>query len=110
MHIIGDVEGRDCILIDDIVDSGGTLCNAADALLKEKAKSVSAYLTHGVLSNGASKRIDESKLKELVVTDSIDPSGRKRACEKARVISVAALMGDAIWRIANEQSVSSLFE
>ncbi len=110
MHIIGDVAGRECILVDDIVDSGGTLCNAADALLKEGAKSVSAYITHGVLSNGASKRIDDSKLKELVVTNSIDPNGRKIKCEKARVITVAPLMGDAIWRIANEQSVSSLFE
>ena len=110
MHIIGDVEGRDCVLVDDIVDSGGTLCNAAEALLKEKAKSVSAYITHGVLSNGAVKRIDESMLKELVVTDSIDPTARKYKSGKIREISVAALMGDAIWRIANEQSVSSLFE
>jgi ribose-phosphate pyrophosphokinase len=97
-------------MIDDIVDSGGTLCNAADALLGEKATSVSAYITHGVLSNGAAKRIDESKLKELVVTNSIDPNGRKTPCAKLRVMSVAPLIGDAIWRIANEQSVSSLFE
>jgi ribose-phosphate pyrophosphokinase len=110
MHIIGDVAGRECIMIDDIVDSGGTLCNAAEALLKEGAKSVSAYITHGVLSNGAVKRIDESKLKELVVTNSIDPTFRKMKSAKIREISVAALMGDAIWRIANEQSVSSLFE
>ena len=110
MHIIGDVEGRECILVDDIVDSGGTLCNAAEALLKEKAKSVSAYITHGVLSNGAVKRVDDSMLKELVVTNSIDPNGRKYKSSKIREISVAALIGDAIWRIANEQSVSSLFE
>ena len=110
MHIIGDVEGRDCVLIDDIVDSGGTLCNAAEALLKEGANSVSAYITHGVLSNGAIKRIEESKLKELVVTNSIDPKARKTQSKKIRDVSVAALMGDAIWRIANEQSVSSLFE
>ncbi|HET9232275.1 MAG TPA: ribose-phosphate pyrophosphokinase [Vitreimonas sp.] len=110
MNIIGDVKGRDCILIDDIVDSGGTLCNAADALLKEGATSVSAYITHGVLSNGAIKRIEESKLKELVVTNSIDPKARKTQSKKIRDVSVAALMGDAIWRIANEQSVSSLFE
>jgi ribose-phosphate pyrophosphokinase len=110
MHIIGDVEGRDCILVDDIVDSGGTLINAAEALLKEGAKSASAYITHGVLSNGAVKRVDDSKLKELVVTNSIDPSMRKSQSSKIREISVAALMGDAIWRIANEQSVSSLFE
>jgi ribose-phosphate pyrophosphokinase len=110
MNIIGDVEGRDCILIDDIVDSAGTLCNAAEALLGEKAKSVSAYVTHGVLSNGAVARVEASKLKELVVTNSIDPALRKGDSKKVRVISVAALMGDAIWRIANEQSVSSLFE
>jgi ribose-phosphate pyrophosphokinase len=110
MHIIGDVAGRHCILIDDIVDSAGTLCNAAEALLKEGAASVSAYVTHGVLSNGAAQRVDDSKLKELVVTNSIDPDGRKLKCKKLRVVSVAALMGDAIWRIANEQSVSSLFE
>jgi ribose-phosphate pyrophosphokinase len=110
MHIIGDVSGRHCILIDDIVDSAGTLCNAAEALLKEGAASVSAYVTHGVLSNGAAQRVDESKLKELVVTNSIDPDGRKLKCKKLRIVSVAALMGDAIWRIANEQSVSSLFE
>jgi ribose-phosphate pyrophosphokinase len=111
MNIIGDVEGRDCIMIDDIVDSGGTLCNAAEALLEEKAKSVSAYITHGVLSNGAVKRIQDSKLKELVVTDSIDPATRKdKSTTKIRAISIAELMGDAISRIANEQSVSSLFE
>jgi len=110
MHIIGDVEGRDCILIDDIVDSGGTLCNAAEALIKEGAKSVSAYITHAVLSNGAGKRIDDSKLKELVVTNSIDPTEHQRKCKKLRIVSVAPLIGDAIWRIANEQSVSSLFE
>jgi ribose-phosphate pyrophosphokinase len=110
MNIIGDVEGRDCILIDDIVDSAGTLCNAADALLKEKAASVSAYVSHGVLSNGAMARVDASKLKELVVTNSIDPAARTGASKKVRVISVAPLVGDAIWRIANEQSISSLFE
>lgn len=110
MNIIGDVAGRHCILVDDIVDSAGTLCNAAEALLKEKAASVSAYVTHGVLSNGAMRRVEESKLKELVVTNSIDPTTRKGEGKKVRCISVAALMGDAIWRIANEQSVSSLFE
>jgi ribose-phosphate pyrophosphokinase len=110
MNIIGDVDGRHCILVDDIVDSAGTLCNAAEALLKEKAESVSAYVTHGVLSNGAMKRVEESRLKELVVTNSIDPTMRKGVGKKVRVVSVAALMGDAIWRIANEQSVSSLFE
>jgi ribose-phosphate pyrophosphokinase len=110
MHIIGDVADRHCILVDDIVDSGGTLCNAASALLEEGAASVSAYVTHGVLSNGAAKRVEESKLKELVITNSIEPVGRKLACSKLRIVSVAPLIGEAISRIANEQSVSSLFD
>ncbi|MET0183737.1 MAG: ribose-phosphate pyrophosphokinase [Caulobacterales bacterium] len=110
MNIIGDVEGRRCLLIDDIIDGGGTLCNAADALMSARAKSVSAYSTHGVLSNGAVERIEKSGLKELVVTDSIQPSDKALASKKVHVISVAALMGDAIQRIATEQSVSVLFE
>jgi ribose-phosphate pyrophosphokinase len=110
MNIIGDVAGRRCILIDDIVDSAGTLCNAASALLEDKAVSVTAYVTHGVLSNGAAKRVQESQLAELVVTDSIDPKTRKGKAEKIRVMTVAPLIGDAIWRIANEQSISVLFE
>lgn len=110
MNIIGDVAGRNCILIDDIVDSAGTLCNAAEALVKEGAKSAAAYVTHGVLSNGAVERVHKSKMSELVVTNSIDPAHRKGESPKVRAISVAALMGDAIWRIANEQSVSVLFE
>ncbi|MFZ4122023.1 MAG: ribose-phosphate pyrophosphokinase [Caulobacterales bacterium] len=110
MNIIGDVEGRRCILIDDIVDSAGTLCNAAAALRKEGAKSVSAYVCHGVLSNGAAQRVADSELKELVCSDSILPSDTVKACDKIRVISVAPLIGEAIWRIANEQSISVLFE
>ncbi len=110
MHIIGDVSKRQCILIDDIVDSAGTLCNAASALLEAGATSVSAYVTHGVLSNGAAKRVEESKLKELVITNSIEPAPGKPGCAKVRTISVAQLIGEAISRIANEQSVSSLFD
>jgi len=110
MNIIGEVAGRDCILIDDIVDSAGTLCNAAEALIEKKAKSVAAYVTHGVLSNGAAKRVQESKLTELVVTNSIDPESLKGKSTKIRALNVAELVGDAIWRIANEQSVSVLFE
>ena len=110
MNIIGDVAGRRCILVDDIVDSAGTLCNAAAALMDKKAASVAAYVTHGVLSNGAAGRVQESKLTELVVTNSIDPETRKGKADKVRAINVAELMGDAIWRIANEQSVSVLFE
>jgi ribose-phosphate pyrophosphokinase len=110
MNIIGDVDGRDCILVDDIVDSGGTLCNAADALLAKGAKSVTGYATHGVLSGGAVARIDASRLKEMVITDSIQPTEAISTAEKLRVISIAPLMGEAIARTAAERSVSSLFD
>ena len=110
MNIIGDVSGRSCILVDDIVDSGGTLCNAADALLANGAKEVFAYMTHGVLSGGAVARIASSKLKELVLTDSIQPTEAVKVAKNIRVISVATLMGEAIGRTATESSVSSLFD
>lgn len=110
MNIIGDVAGKDCILIDDIIDSGGTLCNAADALMKENAKSVTAYITHGVLSGGAVARITSSSLKELVITDSIEPNEAVKNATNIRVISVSNLIGEAISRTANELSVSSLFD
>ncbi|NWG53458.1 MAG: ribose-phosphate pyrophosphokinase [Hydrogenophilaceae bacterium] len=110
MHIIGDVKGRRCVLVDDIVDSAGTLCNAAVALKEAGAKDVSAYVTHGVLSNGAVDRVEKSELKELVVTDSIDPEQRKGNGKKIRTITVAPLIAEAIDRIANEQSISVLFE
>jgi ribose-phosphate pyrophosphokinase len=110
MNIIGDVKGRRCILIDDIVDSAGTLCGAAVALKENGAEAVSAVVCHGVLSDGAVARVTKSQLDELVVTDSILPTKEVRACDKIRVVSVAALMGEAIWRIANEQSISVLFE
>lgn len=110
MNVIGDVAGYDCILIDDIVDSGGTLVNAADALLKYGAKEVSAYLTHGVLSGGAAARIANSKLKELVITNSIQPTEAVNNAHNIRVLSVASLIGDAIGRTASEESVSSLFD
>ncbi|MES2906464.1 MAG: ribose-phosphate pyrophosphokinase [Pseudomonadota bacterium] len=110
MNIIGEVEGRECIMIDDIVDSGGTLCNAADALLKAGARSVSAYLTHGVLSGGAVTRIAASKLSELVITDTIMPTEAVRVARNIRVLSVAPLLGEAIARISKEESVSSLFD
>ena len=110
MIIIGDVSGKACILIDDIVDSGGTLVNAADALLKAGAKEVSAYITHGVLSEGASERIAASKLKELVVTDSIEETEAQRAAGNIRRMSIAPLIGEAVARTASEQSVSSLFD
>ncbi|MCC0036648.1 MAG: ribose-phosphate pyrophosphokinase [Hoeflea sp.] len=110
MNIIGEVTGKDCILIDDIVDSGGTLCNAAEALLANGAKSVTAYITHGVLSGGAVARVSSSKLKELVITDSIQPTPEILSAPNIRVISTDALIGEAINRTAAEQSVSSLFD
>ncbi|MBI1210759.1 MAG: ribose-phosphate diphosphokinase [Alphaproteobacteria bacterium] len=111
MNIIGDVTGRTCILIDDIVDSAGTLCNAAEALMNNGAKATYAYATHGVLSGGAVARIKGSALKAMVITDSIAPTEAVRqAGEKIRVLSTAPLLGEAIRRIAEERSVSSLFD
>ena len=111
MNIIGEVEGRSCILIDDIVDSGGTICNAADALLREGAKDVCAYATHGVLSGGAVARIKGSKLKSLVITDSIAVTPEiAAAAGNIRRISIAPLLAEAIRRINSEESVSSLFD
>jgi ribose-phosphate pyrophosphokinase len=110
MNIIGDVEGRRCIIFDDIIDSGGTLCNAAAALKDQGAKEVSAYITHGVLSGKAVERISGSVLKELVVTDSIDVTAKVKASKNIRSLSVAPLLGEAIRRIANDESVSKLFD
>ena len=107
MALIGDVEGKHAILVDDIVDSGGTLCKAADAILEAGALSVRAYITHGVLSNGASKKIDASQLVELVISDSIPYEGKS---SKIRQVSLAPLFGEAMRRITNEESVSSLFQ
>jgi ribose-phosphate pyrophosphokinase len=109
MNVIGEVDGRRCILVDDIVDSGGTLCNAADALLAKGAIEVMAYISHGVLSGGAVARIASSSLKTLVITDSIQPTEAVRVASNIRVLSIAPLMAEAIKRTANEQSVSSLF-
>lgn len=110
MNIIGDVTGKDCLLIDDIVDSGGTLCNAADALLANGANSVTAYITHGVLSGGAAARIADSKLRELVITDSIRATPEVQGASNIRVIETASLIGEAINRTSAEKSVSSLFD
>jgi ribose-phosphate pyrophosphokinase len=110
MNVIGDVKGMRCILVDDIVDSGGTLVNAADALLKAGAVSVQAYVTHGVLSSGAVARVAASNLDRLVITDSIRPTEGVRVTGKIRVLSIAPLMGEAISRISSESSVSSLFD
>ena len=110
MNIIGDVRGRACILIDDIIDSGGTLCNAAEALLDAGAASVTAYITHGVLSGGAVARVNKSALKELVITDTIQPTEAATSSDRIRLLSIAPLVGEAIRRIADESSVSSLFD
>jgi len=109
MHIIGDVEGKRCIILDDIVDSAGTLCNAAVALMEAKAKSVCAYVTHGVLSGGAVARVSASPLEELVMTDSIQATEAVRVAQNIRQISIAPLLGEAMHRISEERSVSSLF-
>jgi ribose-phosphate pyrophosphokinase len=110
MNIIGDVSGRACILFDDIVDSAGTLCNAAAAMMDEGAASVSAYVAHGVMSGGAFERVEYSVLKELVVSDSIYHGDALAGSQKVRSVTVAPLIGEAIRRIANEESVSKLFD
>jgi ribose-phosphate pyrophosphokinase len=110
MNIIGDVEGRFCVLVDDIVDSAGTLCNAAAALKAAGAEGVVAYVTHGVLSGGAVARVEGSELTELVVTDSIQPPESVADAKKIRLLTVAPLLAEAITRIADESSVSSLFD
>jgi ribose-phosphate pyrophosphokinase len=110
MNIIGDVAGRFCILIDDIVDSAGTLCNAAAALREGGAEDVVAYCSHGVLSGGAVARVDRSVLSELVITDSINAREAAAGSEKVRLLTIAPLIGEAIKRIADESSVSSLFD
>jgi ribose-phosphate pyrophosphokinase len=110
VNVIGDASGYTCILVDDIVDSGGTLVNAADALLEKGASDVYAYISHGVLSGGAVARITASHLKELVITDSIQPTEAVRVASNIRVLSIASLIGEAIGRITEEKSVSSLFD
>jgi len=110
MNIIGEVAGQHCIMVDDIVDSAGTLCNAADALVAAGAKTVAAYVTHGVLSGGSVSRVVSSALEELVITDSILAADAVRIAPNVRRISIAPLMGEAIRRISAEQSVSSLFD
>jgi ribose-phosphate pyrophosphokinase len=109
MNIIGEVDGRTCVIMDDMVDTAGTLCKAAQALKEHGAKRVLAYCTHPVLSGSAVPRIAESELDELVVTDTIPLSEEARACKRIRQISIAELMAETMLRISNESSVSSLF-
>jgi ribose-phosphate pyrophosphokinase len=110
MNIIGDVKGRACLLVDDIVDSGGTLANAANALITNGAQSVAAYVSHGVLSGNAVERIDASTMTELVITDSIALTPSALQCKKVRALSIAPLIAEAMHRISEESSVSSLFD
>jgi ribose-phosphate pyrophosphokinase len=110
MNIIGDIAGRRCVLVDDIVDSAGTLCNAAVALKAAGAKSVAAYVTHGVLSGGAVARVSASPLEELVITDSIMATEAVRVSQNVRQLTIAPLMAEAMRRISEERSVSSLFD
>jgi ribose-phosphate pyrophosphokinase len=109
MNVIGDVDGKRCALIDDIVDSGGTLVNAANALLEKGATEVVAYITHGVLTGGAVAKISASSIKTLIITDSIQPTDATTSAPNIRVLSIATLLAEAIARTAREESVSSLF-
>jgi ribose-phosphate pyrophosphokinase len=110
MNVIGDVAGRDCILVDDLVDSGGTHCNAADALVKRGARSASAYVTHGVLSGAAVARIASSPIEMMTITDSIQATEEVTRCDTIRELTIAPLLAEAMRRISDESSVSSLFE
>ncbi len=110
MHLIGEVEGRDCIIIDDMVDTGGTLCKAADALKERGAKSVLAYATHPVLSGSAYDNIINSKIDEIVVTDSIPLTDKIKSTGKVRTLTLAPMLAEAIRRITNEESISAMFE
>jgi ribose-phosphate pyrophosphokinase len=110
MNIIGDVAGRFCVLVDDIVDSAGTLCNAAAALKEAGAEDVVAYVSHGVLSGGAVARVEGSALRELVITDSIAATAAVSESSRIRLLPIAPLLAEAIRRIADESSVSSLFD
>ena len=109
MNVIGEVEGKDCVLVDDMVDSAGTLCKAAKALKERGARKVYAYIVHPVLSGDAVKKINKSKLDQLVVTDTIPLSDSARACKKIRVISLAPTLAEAIRRVNNEESISAMF-
>jgi ribose-phosphate pyrophosphokinase len=109
MHIIGDVRDRSCVLVDDLVDTAGTLCAAANALKQHGAARVKAYITHPVLSGPAVENIENSQLDELVVTDSIPLSAEARACSRIRQVSIAEMLAETIRRINNDESVSTLY-
>ena len=109
MNIIGDVKNKTCIIVDDIIDSGGTIVNAVNALKKSGANEVYVFITHAVLSGDAVKKIKNSKIKKLVITDTIDNAQKIKNNNKIEVLSIASLMSEAIKRIANSNSVSDLF-
>jgi ribose-phosphate pyrophosphokinase len=109
MNIIGEVEGRPCVMIDDMVDTAGTLCKAAEALKDHGAASVAAYITHAVLSGPAVERISNSQLNEIVVTDTIPLNEEAQACDKIRQLSIAEMLAETMRRIADDESVSSLY-
>jgi len=109
MRIIGNVQNKECIIVDDIIDSGGTIVNAVDALIREGAKSVYVFVTHAVLSGEAINKIKKSKINKLIITDSIDNTKKIKNVSKIQVLSIAPLMSEAIKRISNSTSVSSLF-
>ena len=110
MNIVGSVEGKTCIIVDDIIDSGGTIVNAAKALIEKKAKEIYVYITHGVLSGEAIKKIKNSKIKKLVITDTIDNKDKIKKASNIEVLTISNLMGEAIKRISNSTSVSDLFK
>ena len=110
MNIIGDVKGKTCVIVDDIIDSGGTIVNAAKALKDRGAKEVYAYITHGVLSGEAIKKIKSSVIKNLVITDTIDNNDKIKGAKNIEVLPISSLMGEAIKRISNSTSVSDLFK
>jgi ribose-phosphate pyrophosphokinase len=110
MNIIGNVKDKTCIIVDDIIDSGGTIVNAAKALKERGAKNVYVYITHGVLSGEAIKKIKNSHIKKLVITDTIDNSGKIKSMKNIEILSISGLMGEAIKRISNSTSVSDLFK
>jgi len=110
MHIIGDVEGRDCIIVDDMIDTGGTLCKAAEALKEHGAKRVFAYATHPILSGKAAENLRDSMIDEVIVTDSIPLSDELKALDKIKVLTLADMLAETIRRISNEESISAMFE
>jgi ribose-phosphate pyrophosphokinase len=110
MNIVGDVKNKNCVIVDDIIDTGGTIVNAAQALKNKGAKDVYVYITHAVLSGHAIEKVEKSQIKKLITTDTIDNSKKIRGCKKIEIISMAPIISEAMKRIANSTSVSSLFK